>query len=243
VSRPRSAFVALFLVLAVALTGCTISFSPPASPAPADPAAGPDGDTGAAERDPDQPTPDSEPESRQQDETAAVRVVDLYWQRHFTEVSRRAYGPPQVYGGYVGENGPPCGGQPSPPLNAFYCPDGDYLAWDVQLMDAGYEQIGDAWVYLVIFHEWGHAIQARLRPYQVDVAAELQADCFAGAALQGSIDDGELYLEPGDMQELSSTLVAVADDFPWSDSSSHGDAQERTSAFSAGSAGGPSACV
>jgi predicted metalloprotease len=182
-------------------------------------------------------------DSRLTDERDAVGAVDGFWQRHFQEQTGRRYESPQVAGGYTGTSGPSCGGQPSVPGNAFYCPSGDFLAWDEDLMDAGFEQIGDAWVYLIIAHEWGHAIQARLRQNQVSVAAELQADCLAGAALQGSVEDGTLTLEKGDAQEISRTLVVVADRFPWSDESSHGNAQQRTAAFSAGAAGGVRACI
>jgi predicted metalloprotease len=203
------------------------------------------GCTGAS---PVQTPPRDEPvstgsDSRLTDERGAVGAVDRFWQRHFQEQTGRRYESPQVAGGYTGTSGPSCGGQPSVPGNAFYCPSGDFLAWDEDLMDAGFEQIGDAWVYLIIAHEWGHAIQARLRQNQVSVAAELQADCLAGAALQGSVDDGTLTLEKGDAQEISRTLVTVADRFPWSDESSHGNAQQRTAAFSAGAEGGVRACI
>ena len=110
-------------------------------------------------------------------------------------------------------------------------------------MAAGYEQIGDAWVYLIIAHEWGHAIQARLERDRVSVQAELQADCLAGASLFGAARAGLVTLEPGDTEELAQTLAAVADDYPWTDESDHGNARERTSAFSAGANGGVKACV
>jgi predicted metalloprotease len=219
--RPGRGLAPLLVASLVLLGGCTVELAP----------TGPAGPT-------EQPA-----ESRSQDEDSAVRVVTAFWQRHFAELSRARYDSPQVAGGYVGEDGPSCGGRPSVPGNAFYCPDGDFLAWDEQLMDAGYQQVGDAWVYLVIAHEWGHAIQARLRSGQVSVAAELQADCLAGATLQGSVDDGKLLLEPGDTEEIASTLAAVADDFPWSDTSSHGDARQRTDAFDTGARDGLRACV
>jgi len=107
---------------------------------------------------------------------AAVTAVDTFWRRHFSELSVQAYRKPRVSGGYTGTTGPRCAGEPSVPLNAFYCRPGDFLAWDEDLMAAGYSQIGDAWVYLIIAHEWGHAIQARLNRDRVSVAAELQAD-------------------------------------------------------------------
>jgi len=182
-------------------------------------------------------------DQRQVDEQGAVNVVDRFWQRHFTELSRRQYDSPQVAGPYTGTSGPSCGGEPSVPGNAYYCSLGDFLAWDEDLMRAGYDRIGDAWVYLIIAHEWGHAIQARMRTSQVSVAAELQADCLAGAALQGAVDDGDLRLEPGDEEEIATTLEVVADDFPWTDQSSHGNAAQRTQAFQLGVDGGPEACI
>ena len=132
----------------------------------------------------------TETDQRSGDERDAIGVIDRYWQRHFPELTGRRYDSPQVAGPYTGTSGPACGGQPSVPGNAYYCPSGDFLAWDEDLMRAGYDRIGDAWVYLIIAHEWGHAIQARLRRGQVSVAAELQADCLAGAALLGAVTTG-----------------------------------------------------
>jgi len=81
------------------------------------------------------------------------------------------------------------------PGNAYYCPSGNFLAWDENLMRAGYTQIGDAWVYLVIAHEWGHAIQAQLPERFVSQAVELQADCLAGvwmSEIKRRLGDGEI---------------------------------------------------
>ena len=214
--------VVVALIAALALAGCTFQVI---SPEPV--------------RIPQPPTGDS----READERAAVGAVGGFWQRHFTEETGQPYAPPRVVGGYRGTSGPTCGGDPSVPGNAFYCTVGDFLAWDEDLMAAGYDRIGDAWVYLIIAHEWGHAVQARLARSQLSVAAELQADCLAGAALQGAVDDGLVQLEAGDEQEIARTLVAVADDFPWTDVGSHGNAQERTSAFAAGVQGGVAACI
>jgi uncharacterized protein len=231
---PIRAVVAVVLGLTVALTGCTVSVSSQAAPAPA-----PDGVDRSVTTDSDQRASDQ----RDVDERSAVRAVDNYWRRHFTDQTGRPYDSPQVAGPYRGTSGPTCAGQPSVPGNAFYCPAGDFLAWDERLMQAGYDRIGDAWVYLIIAHEWGHAVQARLRRGQVSVAAELQADCLAGVALQGSVDDGELTLEPGDEQEIKQTLIVVSDAFPWTDEGSHGNAQQRIEAFSTGASEGMRACV
>lgn len=177
------------------------------------------------------------------DEESAARATDTFWRNHFSELFGREYRSPRVAGPYVGDQGPRCAGQPSVPFNAFYCPAGDVIAWDENLMAAGYRQIGDAWVYLIIAHEWAHAIQFRLDRTMVSVAAELQADCLAGATLQGAAKDGLLTIEPGDEEELRQTLAAVADDFPWTTESDHGNARQRISSFNAGISGGALACT
>ncbi|MEV0283087.1 neutral zinc metallopeptidase [Kribbella sp. NPDC050820] len=174
---------------------------------------------------------------------SAVEVVDDFWRQTFPEAFGEPYESPRVAGGYTGVDGPQCAGERSVPFNAYYCPTGDYIAWDEDLMAAGYSQIGDAWVYLIIAHEWAHAIQARLDTDQVSVAAELQADCLAGASLQGAAETGRIAIEPGDAQELAQTLAAVADEYPWTRVSDHGNIQERTSAFSLGVNRGVEACI
>jgi predicted metalloprotease len=195
---------------------------------------------------PPQPAPVARPATSAitaKDEKLALNATDAFWRRHFSAVFGRAYTSPQIAGGYIGRNGRPCGGQPSVPLNAFYCPHGDFLAWDENLMLRGFEAIGDSWIYLIIAHEWGHAIQARIDRSQVSVAAELQADCFAGATLAGATRDRVITFEPGDAQELSRTLTTVADKFPWTSTSDHGDARQRILSFNNGARGGPLACT
>jgi predicted metalloprotease len=235
--------VVVVLLLTLALGACTIEVvssgeapaSPPRPTAASVAAAAPDdtvdAEAGAGDR-----------ETRADDERTAVEVSDRFWQGWFADQGRR-YVRPRVAGGYVGSNGPSCAGQPSVPGNAYYCPAGNFLAWDENLMRAGYDQIGDAWVYLVIAHEWGHAIQAQLPGRLVAQAVELQADCLAGAALQGAADQGLVQIQEGDEQEIARALQAVADDFPWTDVTSHGNAQQRTSAFQAGVADGVDGCL
>ena len=45
-------------------------------------------------------------------------------------------------------------------------------------MADGTDLIGDTWIYLVIAHEWAHAIQNRLDLGLVANGRELQADCL-----------------------------------------------------------------
>lgn len=186
--------------------------------------------------------PAQPPSGMMEDERLAVAAVDAYWQRHFTELFGRPYRSPRVFGPYNGADGPRCAGQPAVAFNAFYCLPGDFLAWDENLMAAGYRQIGDSWVYLIIAHEWGHAIQARVGRGPSARSVELQADCLAGATLQGAARDGAVLVDAGDDEELANTLAAAADDYPWTNQRDHGDARQRTEAFNTGALNGAKAC-
>ncbi|WP_327358691.1 hypothetical protein [Streptomyces sp. NBC_01304] len=170
----------------------------------------------------------------------AVSVVDGFWRAHWNDHFSGVYEAPTVVGAYIADDAdaPDCAGEPAAAFNAFYCPPEDFIAWDVQLMSAGYEE-GDAWIYLVIAHEWAHAVQNRVEGLSVD-AAELQADCLAGATLFGADD---LQFEPGDTDELAQALTALADTTPWTSSQDHGDADERVTAFSSGGSDGVPACL
>lgn len=179
-----------------------------------------------------------------EDANTAVTVVDQYWSDHWNEFFTGTYQAPEVVGFYDGtrpRNAPVCFNEPLPEFNAVYCPDGHYVAWDVELMAAGYAA-GDSWVYLVIAHEWAHAVQELLHPSLVWID-ELQADCFAAAALFGAADDGTLIFEEGDSREIAAGLINLADEVPWTDITTHGDAFERVSWFGIGRSGGVNACL
>jgi uncharacterized protein len=234
----------ILLALALALGGCAFDIVPGAG---AEPSSGQNAESPPS--DSADPVPDTDVDAqpaadntRADDEATAVRITNAFWKQWFADQGRR-YVPPRVEGGYVGRDGPSCSGEPSVPGNAYYCPAGNFLAWDEDLMRAGYTQIGDAWVYLVIAHEWGHAIQAQLPSRYVSPAIELQADCLAGAALQGAADQGLVTIEPGDDEEIATTLEAVADDYRWTDQGSHGDARQRIGAFRAGVSRGVDGCL
>lgn len=109
-------------------------------------------------------------------------------------------------------------------------------------MARGFE-MGDSWVYAVVAHEWGHAIQARLSLALRTQAAELQADCLAGATLYGAAADGNLQFEEGDEKELVRALSDLADETPWTETTDHGDPFERVEWFNDGRRGGVTACL
>ncbi|MFF3443931.1 hypothetical protein [Streptosporangium sp. NPDC002721] len=171
--------------------------------------------------------------------------MNSYWKSHWSEFFPGRYFPPRILGGYdFGRPGAPtCQGWRIPDDDAVYCPfPADFITWDVDLMRAGYRQ-GDAWVYLIIAHEWGHAVQARMPGRHVAVAAELQADCLAGAALQGAVEDGLLDVEEGDADEIRAGLHAVGGTVPWTRPGDHGSKQERMSAFHRGANRGVPGCL
>ncbi len=186
---------------------------------------------------------DEQFEEFEQDLDSAETITDEYWRAHWSEFFTGTYESPTVVGLYDGyaDDAPTCGGAALGPNNAFYCIPEDYVAWDVTLMISGFAT-GDTWVYLVIAHEWGHAVQARIDPSLVSEAEELQADCFAGAALFGAAADGNLSIEDGDLAEITTALSTLADTGPWTSSGDHGDPFERIAAFDAGKNGGPAAC-
>jgi predicted metalloprotease len=177
-----------------------------------------------------------------EDMQAAVVVVDDFWATHWSDNFTGTYAPPRVHGDYDASPGLTCGGEPMPPDNAIYCPDGDFVAWDGSFM-ATHHASGDSFVYLTIAHEWGHAIQNRLDPSLVSEAREPQADCLAGAAVAGAIEDGQLTLETGDTEEMVAAFEFLGDAEPWTDESSHGTAEQRLAAFELGASDGVAGCL
>ena len=179
------------------------------------------------------------------DAETAVLVVDAFWARHWSDTFTRSYRSPDVWGGYFGSENPACGGvHENGSGNAYYCRPDDYLAWDWNLLVSQFsdEAIGDSFVYFVIAHEWGHAIQARLNSSLLSTSRELQADCLAAAALIGAADDGDLRFEPGDRGEIFESLAYVADELEWGNPADHGSADQRIEAYQAGERGGVRAC-
>ncbi len=171
-------------------------------------------------------------------------ITNGFWTRHWNDYFPGHYSPPKVLGLYDGNSPsvPLCGTTKLFANNAVYCRPADYVAWDKGLMEKGYAD-GDTWPYLVIAHEWGHAIQARLGATLTEKAGELQADCLAGAALYGAAADGELVFETGDQRELASGLSELGDETPWTSSADHGDSFERIRHFDEGRLHGIARCV
>jgi predicted metalloprotease len=172
--------------------------------------------------------------------------LDAYWSEALPEVFGVRYESPSRYVYYRPEEspGPRCGREQAPAKNAFYCPAGDFIAWDESgLLIPYYVGSGDFAAAFVLAHEFGHAVQARLPEREpLGVLNELQADCFAGAWAAHVAEQG--LLEAGDLDEAT-LAVFTARDVPgtdFTDPRAHGSGFERTRAFADGYESGPRRC-
>jgi len=175
-----------------------------------------------------------------------IGSLEAYWAQALPATFEVAYSSPSRYVYYRPEEqpGPSCGGEAAPARNAFYCPAGDFIAWDESgLIIPYYVGAGDFAAAFVLAHEFGHAMQRRLPDQeQLGILRELQADCFAGAWARSVQDQG--YLDKGDLDEAT-LAVFSARDVPgteFTDPAAHGTGFERTRAFADGYEDGPAGC-
>lgn len=176
---------------------------------------------------------------------AALKDVERYWGGTFPQVAAgRTFTP--VQGGYLpysrAKPPPSCGNEPSQyQPNAFYCPAGDFIAWDEELLVPKlYTDFGPFLVAVVMAHEYGHAVQARLGVLgQPSIVGEQQADCFAGN-WAGDVRAGRSVafkdLQPA---QLDSTIAGILmlRDTPGTSAlmpQAHGNAFDRVRAFQEG---------
>ncbi|MFI7522975.1 neutral zinc metallopeptidase [Micromonospora globbae] len=179
-----------------------------------------------------------------EDVASAQAVAERYWTARFRESGER-FQPIRRIIPYQRAGEVSCGGQPLPRNNAVYCSQGDFIAYDVTWSVAAFRQVGDAFVFYLLGHEYAHGIQVRLGVrYDFTIQQELQADCMAGAYLGDSVRAGDLTLAEGDLEEFREGLAAVGDDpgQPWFAEGSHGTAEQRTESFFRGYENSLSAC-
>jgi predicted metalloprotease len=178
------------------------------------------------------------------DISGAVNLAEQYWSSVF-ENSGQRFQPVRRIVTYERDGELSCGQQEVPRNNAVYCPVSDFIAYDVNWAVAAFHQIGDAFLFYLLGHEYAHGVQVRLGiDYQFTIQQELQADCMAGAYMGDSVRSGALTMADGDLSELSNGLRAVGDDpgQPWFAEGAHGSAEQRTQAFNNGFERSLSAC-
>ena len=233
VSRRRRFMIITALSAAMVALGCV---SAPDSPPSDSRGAGAPSANGTT----DPPGADTDgtdtPEEFARDVNAARQVAEQYWEGVFQQSGIR-FQPVSEVIPYEREGEVDCGGQPLGLKNAAYCSDGDFIAYDVNWAFDAFRQIGDAFIFYLLGHEYAHAVQLRLGVQaQFTIQQELQADCMAGAYIGDSERDNQLSLDDGDTEELAAGLEAVGDDpgQPWFAEGSHGTARQRTQAFANG---------
>ena len=180
--------------------------------------------------------------------------IQAYWTTTMPSVYGAAYKPipSNRLFAYSSTNPPPaCGGYgrttPYQQVagNAFYCPAGDFIAWDEQaLFPKLRAQYGGFAPALVLAHEWGHAVQARVgfETHQT-VYMEQQADCFTGSWAAHVASDGRLAAS--DLDNALAGLLGLRDPSGVDSSAdgAHGNGFDRVRAFQDGFEGGAKVCA
>jgi len=186
--------------------------------------------------------------------TRSLQDIERYWTATFPTISNGEPFKP-VQGGYhpYTQTDPPpsCGGEPGVyQPNAFYCPTGDYIAWDSEtLIPQLRTDFGELLVGVVMAHEYGHAIQARLGVTdQPTVVLEQQADCFAGAWLADALADRSTAFKDIAPAQLDRTIAGVLllRDRPGTSATApeaHGNAFDRIRALQDGVQNGATKCT
>jgi predicted metalloprotease len=186
--------------------------------------------------------------------TRALKDIERYWKDTYPKIGKGGAFTP-VRGGYFPytrtDPPPSCGGEPGQyQPNAFYCPDGDFIAWDAQtLIPQLQADYGTLLVGVVFAHEYGHAVQARLGVTdQPTVVLEQQADCFAGAwtadVLAGH-STAYSKITPGQLDNTVAGLLMLRDQPGTSAEApqAHGNAFDRIRAFQDGVQKGVETCA
>jgi predicted metalloprotease len=135
--------------------------------------------------------------------------------------------------------------------NAFYCtapdaPNSDSISYDrAFLADLGSE-FGRFIPALVMAHEFGHAVQARVGSPSASIAVETQADCFAGTWTRwvAEGDAEHSILRTPELDELLRGYLQLRDPVGTSagEQQAHGSYFDRVAAFQEGFDGGAEAC-
>jgi uncharacterized protein len=229
--RPRTAIL-IFSVAALVALGCV------SAPEGRQPGSGQQDPTVTETTAPATQDPDGTdtPEEFARDVDSARQLAEVYWSDIF-RASGLDFRPVGEVIAYEDDGEVDCGGQALGRNNAAYCSAGDFIAYDVNWAFSQFREIGDAFIFYLLGHEYAHAIQIRLGVRsQFTIQQELQADCMAGAYIGDLARGGKLRLDDGDTDELVNGLVAVGDEpgQPWFAENSHGTGRQRTQAFAKG---------
>jgi len=192
---------------------------------------------------------------------SAVKAIEQFWGEQLPAVYHMAYRTLSagVHGLQPGLTAPGCDNRTttyrSVAGNAFYCPNGDFIAYDdTGLFPSLDRRFGPMVVAIVMAHEWGHAIQIRTKS-TVDangdalptIVLENQADCFAGAWTRWVADGkaSNVSITAADVDASISGLLFFRDQLgvTSADQGAHGSGFDRVSAFQDGYEQGVARCA
>lgn len=206
-----------------------------------------------------------EKKSRPYDEflVAALNDVELWWAEQYPVIYGEPFEPLEggIYAGYPERSDPlpGCGRDSETEYDelvffaAFYCPDGDFIAYDDGEDGLLYELttgFGSAVMGVVLAHEYGHAIQNRagvLDKQPATILTEQQADCFSGAWLARAVRGEAVGVTASD-DDIRAGLIALIEvrdplGIDQSLPGSHGSGFDRVGAFQVGYEEGPARCA
>jgi hypothetical protein len=184
------------------------------------------------------------------DADALQPILDDFWTRELS-AEGLDFDAPDRFEFYSGDTNSACGDDYVPGVeNAYYCPvEGDeYVAFDIDWLTSYLDaHPGDATTFLVLAHEWGHAVQDSWVEQEpgadtwVGPAQELNADCLAGVFWDNGVREGSIIEEDGDADAVF-TWLADGGSGTWMDPGDHGTAEQRQIAFSDGYTNGVDYC-
>lgn len=176
-----------------------------------------------------------------------IYLISQYWSKALPDRLRVKYTPdPRVLAYDLEDSRPYCDGTRVSPGNADYCITNNTVAFDEPgLLIPFYKKVGPAADAVILAHEWGHAVQARLEltSWRADELRELNADCWAGVWAGDEILPRVISRD--DLFEAAHALYLVGDphSVSWRSPQAHGTPQERFKSFGTGVKGGIPACV
>jgi predicted metalloprotease len=197
------------------------------------------------------------------DDLARDALTDLedYWAQTLPRVFGKRFVPPK--GGYFSvdpndadparyPDGVGCGAQPlEVENNAFYCqaegkPNSDSITYDREFLAELAADYGAFIPALVMAHEFGHAVQARVGAPRTSIAVETQADCLAGTWTRW-VAEGKAthtHIRARDLDQLLRGYLLLRDPVGRGTAagSAHGSFFDRVSAFQEGFDSGAEAC-
>jgi predicted metalloprotease len=142
---------------------------------------------------------------------STVNDLDLFWKSAFQALGKAYSAPAGGLKPYSASGPYPACPSLSPDTSFFagrvwYCPDGDYIAYDQDAVTGPVYQVGDFAVSVLLGNAWSDAMMTRLGINLSGKDRSLESDCLTGvwtrSTLPGqSTDPDRLTLSPGDLDE------------------------------------------